>query len=213
MQRTTASVLPFSRMTLAADQQSATTARNMAPSVLKQPSEDAMISAELERLRQLRDSGALTEAEFQQAKQRVLNGTPQPGAFASSPPPLPQAGVAGEVTVCGLKPHVYSALMHASQLLTWTVLGTVAPIVMWVVGKDESVEVKRQGRIIINWMLSSLIYAIISAIALFVVIGLPMLIVLGALWVVFPIIGAIQAAEGKYWRYPLSIEFFPVDAD
>lgn len=172
-----------------------------------------MISAELERLRQLRDSGALTEAEFQQAKQRVLNGVPPQPVFASSPPPIPQAVATTDVTVCGLKPHIYCALMHASQLLTWTVLGTVAPIIMWIVGKDESVEVKRQGRIIINWMLSSLIYAIISGIAIFIVIGLPMLIVLGALWVVFPIIGAIQAAEGKYWKYPLSIEFFAVDAD
>lgn len=172
-----------------------------------------MISNEIERLRQLRDSGALSEQEFQQAKQRVLNGSPQ-DAFAGSPPPLHHARQdAAEVTVCGLRPNVYAALMHASQLLTWTVLGTVAPLVMWIVGKDESVEVKRQGRIVINWMLSSLIYAVISGLACLIVIGIPMLIVLGALWILFPIIGALQAADGKYWKYPLSIEFFPIDAD
>lgn len=171
----------------------------------------AMISDEIERLRQLRDSGALSEQEFQQAKQRVLNGNPQ-AAFVGSPLPQVTPG-ATAVTVCGLRPNVYSALMHASQLLTWTVLGTVAPLVMWIVGKDESVEVKRQGRIVINWMLSSLIYAVISGLACLIVIGIPMLIVLGALWILFPIIGAFQAAEGKYWKYPLSIEFFPIDAD
>ncbi len=172
-----------------------------------------MISAEIERLRQLRDSGALSEQEFQQAKQQVLNRGAQT-AFTNSPPPLPNAfSGAAEGTVCGLRPNVYSALMHASQLLTWTVLGTVAPLIMWIVAKDESVEVKRQGRIIINWMLSSLIYAVISGLACLIVIGIPMLIVLGALWIVFPIIGALQAAEGKYWKYPLSIEFFPINGD
>ena len=37
-----------------------------------------MISDEIERLIQLRNSGALSEEEFQRAKSRVLGGKPQP---------------------------------------------------------------------------------------------------------------------------------------
>ena len=46
----------------------------------------------------------------------------------------------------------------------------------------------------------------------FLGIGILMFIVLGALHVIFPIIGALQASSGKLWRYPLSINFFDPDS-
>ena len=39
-----------------------------------------------------------------------------------------------------------------------------------------------------------------------------MIIVLGALQVIFPIIGTLQASGGKLWRYPPSINFFDPDS-
>ncbi len=115
-------------------------------------------------------------------------------------------------TVCGLEPKMWNTLMHLSQLLTWTVLGIVAPIIMWVVSKDESRDANRHGLMILNWLLSSLIYGLISGILCLVAIGIPMLFVLIALNVIFPIIGAIQASSGKLWEYPLTIRFFNPDA-
>ena len=38
------------------------------------------VTEELERLQALRDRGAITEAEFAQAKARALRGTPPPAA-------------------------------------------------------------------------------------------------------------------------------------
>ena len=55
--------------------------------------------------------------------------------------------------------------MHASQLLTWTGVGIVAPIVMWLLSKDESRDANRHGLVIVNWMLSSLVYLVISGLA------------------------------------------------
>lgn len=184
-----------------------------------------MLSSELERLQQLRASGALTEAEFQQAKQQVLQGggasTATAGETAFSGQPLAAdpftdphtAGVKPEpATVCGMSPRLWNALMHLSQLLTWTVLGIAVPIIMWIISKDESRESNRNGLVILNWLLSTLIYAVISGILCLLVIGIPMLIVLAALNIIFPIVGAIQANGGKVWRYPLSINFFDPDA-
>ena len=172
-----------------------------------------MISDELERLQQLRNTGALTESEFQQAKQQVLNG----GSVSGQPfvaQPVADASVAGELPgkICGMEPKVWLTLMHLSQLLTWTVLGIVAPIIMWVVSKDESRDANRHGLMILNWLLSSLVYGLISGILCLVAIGIPMLFVLIALNVIFPIIGAIQASSGKLWEYPLTIRFFNPDA-
>ncbi len=174
-----------------------------------------MLSDELERLQQMRNSGALSEAEFQQAKQQVLNGGVFSGQSISGPPvATADAYASAELSgkVCGMEPKTWNTLMHLSQLLTWTVLGIAAPIIMWVVSKDESRDANRHGLMILNWLLSSLIYALISGVLCLFVIGIPMLFALFALNIIFPIIGAIQANNGKLWTYPLTINFFNPDA-
>ena len=59
----------------------------------------------------------------------------------------------------------------------------------------------------VNWISSHLIYAALCTVLVFVFIGIPLLIVLGILAVVFPIIGGIKANSGEVWKYPLSISF------
>ena len=164
-----------------------------------------MISEEIERLIGLRNSGALSEEEFQRAKSRVLEvGTAQPQSDG-------RAFFHGTVRtdlIFGLEPRIWCTLMHAAQLLTWTGVGIVAPFVMWLISKDTSREANRHGLVILNWMLSSLVYGVISGLACFLVIGIPMLVVLVGLNIVFPIMGALQASGGKLWKYPLTINFF-----
>jgi len=41
-----------------------------------------------------------------------------------------------------------------------------------------------------------------------VLIGIPLLIALAILAIVFPIVAAIKANNGQVWKYPLSIPFF-----
>ena len=115
-----------------------------------------MIADEIERLIQLRNAGDLSEEEFQQAKLRVLNGT------ATSAPGFVPVGQGADTSgqICGLPSNVWLSLMHASQLLTWTGVGIVAPFVMWLVSKDQSREANRHGLVILNWMLSSLFYSL-----------------------------------------------------
>lgn len=98
--------------------------------------------------------------------------------------------------------------MHASQLLTWTGVGIVAPVVMWLISKDESREANRQGIAIVNGMLSSLLYLVISGLASLIVIGIPMLFVLAGLNIPFRVVEAVDASRGTLWRYPLTIHFF-----
>lgn len=167
-----------------------------------------MISEEIERLIRLRNSGALSEDEFLQAKQSVINGGSMPPQSFASVTSSSEQPNANTVLVCGVDQNVWCALMHASQLLTWTGVGIVAPVVMWLLSKDESREANRHGLVIVNWMLSSLVYLVISGLACMIVIGIPMLFVLAGLNILFPVIGAIQASRGTLWRYPLTIHFF-----
>jgi hypothetical protein len=60
---------------------------------------------------------------------------------------------------------------------------------------------------VVNWILSELLYAVICGLLALVWIGIPLLIALAVVGVVFPIIGGLKANEGQVWTYPMSIHF------
>ena len=99
--------------------------------------------------------------------------------------------------------------MHLSQFAGYAIpfAGIIAPIVMWRTRADQSEEIDEHGRMIVNAMLSFFCYWITAIILCFVVIGIPLVFVLGIASIAFPIIGAIKAEEGVLWRYPLVIPF------
>ena len=110
----------------------------------------------------------------------------------------------------GMDEKPFLLLLHLSQLAGMILpgAGLVLPIVMWATEKDHSPLIDEHGKVIFNWMISSLIYTLISLVLCFFLIGFPILIVLLILMVVFPIIGGIKANDGMVWKYPLSISFF-----
>jgi uncharacterized Tic20 family protein len=156
-----------------------------------------MIADEIERLHALKVAGTLTAEQFERAKEQILTAV---------------TGTDGE-RICGIGVNAWCALMHLSQMLWWTGAGIVAPIAMWIVGRQQSRLVDLQGRIIINWMISSLIYGLVSGMLVFVAVGVPMLAVLGILTMILPLIGALRAAEGYPWRYWLSLEFLATEEE
>ena len=104
-------------------------------------------------------------------------------------------------------------LMHLSQLAGFCIpgAGLVLPIVMWAVNKDDSTEIDMHGKVILNWMISALIYSVILFILIFVIIGIFGFLILLLFDIIFVVIGAVNASEGKLWKYPLSIQFFRVE--
>jgi uncharacterized Tic20 family protein len=64
------------------------------------------------------------------------------------------------------------------------------------------------GKIVANWIISLLIYFPACVVASVILIGIPALIALLIVAVIFPIIGGIKASNGEVWKYPLSIQFF-----
>ena len=158
------------------------------------------IAEELARLEQLRNNGSLTEIEFEEAKRRALNEQP---SFQS--PPI---GAPSDRALHGMDEKTYCTLMHLSQLLTFSGLGIIAPIVMWVLSKDQSDVTRRHGAAMMNWLISSLIYGVVAGVLVMVFVGFFLLLVLAVLQLVFPIIAALKAKDGIVWSYPLAIKFF-----
>ena len=101
-------------------------------------------------------------------------------------------------------------LTHLSQLLDLItgVGGFIAPLIIWLIKKDEVFDMDRHGKAILNFRISMFLYAIICIPAIFLFgLGILGFIVLGIFHLVFPIINALRASNNQEPNYPLSIKF------
>lgn len=106
--------------------------------------------------------------------------------------------------------RTWSMALHLSLFAGYVLpfAGFIAPIVIWQVKKDDLPEIDAHGRNVMNWLISHAVYWGVSFLLIVLFIGIPMMIVLGVVSVVFPIIAAIKAADGKAWRYPGAMPLF-----
>lgn len=81
----------------------------------------------------------------------------------------------------------------------------VGPLIVWLIKKDAHPFIDDQGKESLNFEISIMIYYAVSGVAVFCVIGLPMLIILHVIHLVFIIIAAVKANAGERYRYPLTI--------
>lgn len=104
----------------------------------------------------------------------------------------------------------WATFLHLSLLAGLLIPGAgfVLPIVLWQIKKNELPGIDAHGKVVVNWLISALIYGAVFGLLCIVLIGIPLLGVLGLVSVIFPIIGAIRANEGVLWTYPLSIRVF-----
>ena len=99
--------------------------------------------------------------------------------------------------------------LHLSGLLDAFAfpIGAVIAVVLWQTQKDQMPALDAHGKMVTNWIISSLIYAVASFVLMFVLIGFLTMLALWVMMIVFPIIGAVKANNGELWEYPLTIKF------
>lgn len=83
--------------------------------------------------------------------------------------------------------------------------GLIGPVVIWAMKKDGDGFVNRHGIAAINFRISMYLYAIVCFVLMLVVVGFFALFALGLVDLVFTVIAAVKASEGKPYRYPLSL--------
>lgn len=99
--------------------------------------------------------------------------------------------------------------LHLSQLasLVVPIAGLILPIVLWQTQKDKMPAIDAHGKMVVNWMISCLLYAGVSVLLMFVLIGFLTIFAVAIMGIVFPIIGAVKANNGELWEYPVTIKF------
>ena len=101
---------------------------------------------------------------------------------------------------------ILSMLSHLSALLG---VGFLLPLVVYLAMRKESDYVATNAREALNFHITVLIYALCCMPLVFVLIGIPLLIVLGLGSLVLAIIATIKASDGRCYRYPLTLRLVP----
>jgi uncharacterized Tic20 family protein len=83
----------------------------------------------------------------------------------------------------------------------------IAPLIFWLIKKDESPFVDDQGKESLNFQISITIYALVALLLTLVIIGFILLPAVGIFDLIMVIIAAVKANSGEKYRYPLCIRF------
>jgi len=149
-----------------------------------------------------------------------IQPTPQPPPVPQAQPvmPPPMAPLPGGLMRVPAPPQWVTPddcsmgmLCHLLAIIS----GFIGPLILWLIKKDQSRFIDHHGREALNFHLSFLIYYIclfaVTFVLMFVFVGVFLLpVVFAALLcghLVFPIIAAVAANRGEWYRYPLTIRF------
>jgi uncharacterized Tic20 family protein len=81
----------------------------------------------------------------------------------------------------------------------------LAPLVLWLVKKDESSFVDDHGREVLNLLLSALVFTV--GLGLIPILGWAVLATWYLVTAVKLVRGAVASSNGEYFRYPMTIRF------
>jgi uncharacterized Tic20 family protein len=163
------------------------------------------VAEELQKLHQLREAGAINDDEFVLAKARILSATPEAQSAPSAPLEVTEVSVAMREQ----ETRQWAMFLHLSILAGFVVpmAGLVVPIIIWQMKKVDLPGIDAHGKNAFNWIISKIIYLVVCVILVLAIIGIPLLIALFVVAVIFPIVAGVKANQGEVWKYPMAITF------
>ncbi len=98
---------------------------------------------------------------------------------------------------------------HASALAGLVIPfgNVIGPLVVWLMKRDASPLIDREGKESLNFQISMTLYLLISGLMIFILIGIPLVFVISVTDLILTIVGTVNAANGTTYRYPLTIRF------
>ena len=97
---------------------------------------------------------------------------------------------------------IWSMLSHLSAIFG---VGILLPLVVYLAMRNESEYVAANAKEALNFHISVFIYALCCIPLVFVLIGIPLLVVIGITSLVLAILATIKASDGQCFRYPLTL--------
>lgn len=95
-----------------------------------------------------------------------------------------------------------------SILLGGVLVSIIAPLVCWLIWKNQDPVVDIVGKNVLNGQISWTIYSLLSLTLCFVMIGFVIWPIVSLCWLIFSIVNAVKVANGKtFYVMPLTIRF------
>ena len=95
----------------------------------------------------------------------------------------------------------------AAHLIPLIGLGFIAPLIIWMMKREEDPFVEYHAREALNFQITLIIYVLASFALMFVLIGFITIFVVLIFALVVMVIAGIKAANGEFYRYPLIFRF------
>ncbi|NLJ54242.1 MAG: DUF4870 domain-containing protein [Intrasporangiaceae bacterium] len=120
------------------------------------------------------------------------------------PPPSPYGANAGQPGP--LNPNDEKTWALGTHLLC-LVASFIAPLVVWLVFKGRGPFLEHHAKEALNFQITVLIAAVVSSLLILLLVGFVLLPLVGLWALIMPIIAAVKASNGDWYRYPLTIRF------
>lgn len=101
----------------------------------------------------------------------------------------------------------WAMFAHLSTLVGLVIpFGSIlGPLIIWQIKKAEMPFVDDQGKEAVNFQITILIAALVSALAMLILIGILMIFAVGLAWLVLSIMAGVKANNGEAYRYPFTL--------
>ena len=139
------------------------------------------------------------------AKKKKAPKEPERSDVVEQAPPSATAeqGAEAQPLEVGKNARNMALLCHLLAIFT----GFVAPLIIWLLKKDEDPFIDEHGKESVNFQITVLIAMAVSCVLMFVCIGAILAACVWVVDIVFCIIAAVKASNGARYRYPLCIRF------
>jgi uncharacterized Tic20 family protein len=94
-----------------------------------------------------------------------------------------------------------SLLSHVLSLVG----GFLAPLIIWLLKKDQSAYIAEHALESLNFQISIMIYFAVAGVLCIILIGFVLLPIIGIFALVVIIVATIKAYKGEMYRYPLTL--------
>ncbi|MCS7034236.1 MAG: DUF4870 domain-containing protein, partial [Phycisphaerae bacterium] len=123
--------------------------------------------------------------------------------MSENPPPADSnpTGLTSTISYAGPAPNKDEINLTLLMYILTIFTGFIAPLIIWLIKKDQSQFINDQGKEVLNWCITFILAYIVCVLLMFVVIGIFLIPVLLILHVVFTIMGAVKASKGIAYRY------------
>ncbi|MBI4311610.1 MAG: zinc ribbon domain-containing protein [Chloroflexi bacterium] len=152
-----------------------------------------------------------TPVETPQPAQPPQPVSPQQAAPPVSPPGLAPTPVAPPPHASGLpqRARTMGMLCHLSAFAGFVFpFGNIlGPLLMWLISREEHPFIDHNGKESVNFQISVIIFALICIPLLFIIVGFFLLFALAVYAVIAVIVASIRAANGEFFRYPITFRF------